>query len=301
MNENDASILEELLDRDLSPQDLDRLRQIASTLERDPGLARDFAQLHQVRQRLTEADAQSAMTAAEEDGFIERAIDSIQASTSEAPASIAFPRSSARVSWAHAFLGGAVAAALTLACLAGLRWLNPSDAAPAGPETSLASDDPARWLPDAPGEQSAILANLAGFYDHRAGWIATTDSDTQIGLSETAIHGLHPTVTRLSLITPDQEQLITDIALFPGQNVTVTVPRADHAPLRYLLHLTPASEPGQPSTLTVGLYLDADLYLSTSLWIDRQTVQDVGRIHTPRGDYVLRLGLAEPPHDREVG
>ncbi|MBB6431714.1 hypothetical protein [Algisphaera agarilytica] len=295
------SMIEELLDRDLSPRDLERLAQIASTLEKDPELAQDFEQLHRIRQRLSDTAEHSELSRADEDGFVELALGSIQASTPTPSLGNRPTRPYPRGSWTYALVGGAVAAALTLAFVVGLRGFDGSGETASSPATTLANDDPTRWLPDSPSEQSAILADLAGFYDHRAGWIATTDNDTQIGLSDTAIHGLQPTVTRLSLITPDQEYLTTDIALFPGQDVTVTVPRPDRQPLRYKLHLSKSVEPSQPSTLTVGLFLDADLYLSTTVRIDNMTIQDVGRIHTPRGDYVLRLGLGEPASSREVG
>lgn len=285
---HETSMLEEVLDRDLTRADLDRLAEIAATLERDPGLAQRLDELNAVRDRL-QSPADSAEPPAEDHAdFTQRMVEAI-----ERPAQPPATRRSKWTPWAPAVIGGAVAAVLMLAGVEAVKWLGDPPAAAPGPESVLVSDDPSRWLPAAPREQVAILTDLAGFYDDRAGWLATTGGDTQIGLTDAPIRGGRPLVTRLTLAAPTGELLTTDLALFPGQDVVVAVPRPGQAAVRYALRLTPESRAGGPARLAVTAQLETHTQLSASLPIRDAGVQEVGRVRTERGDYVLHLGLAD--------
>ncbi|MEO0514309.1 MAG: hypothetical protein AAF086_03320 [Planctomycetota bacterium] len=290
----DESCLEEVLAHDLNRDSLQRLADIARRLEAEPALAKRLDELAAVRHQLqSSVDGLDESPLGEGGAFVQRMVKAIEGVSSDPS------RPSRRGHLGPGLVGGALAAVLTLAGLTSLGLLGGGGGSEKGSSFVAALDGPlvvgesSQWLPAVPDEQRALLADLSGFYDNRAGWIATTGSDTQIGLSAHPIASAKPWVTRLSLTSPTGEILTTDLALFAGQDVVLFAPRSDASAVRYAVRLN-RDPSGDGASLAIAAEFTEGASLSTTLRIENAGAQEIGRLRTEYGDYVLHLGLDSP-------
>lgn len=209
------------------------------------------------------------------------------------------PQRSRNFTWFWAGAAGAagatlVAAMLIIAVTLGGYTSNPSQTHEPSLVTA-ASNRTAHFLPDAPQQTRQTLRELWQFYDGQANWVAMTGSDVRLGLSSHPIPMTEMVVVSLSLTGPAGQIFKTDIALVPGQDVDLVVPRDQDKSLRYQLKVIHEKQAGDTPTimsLKLTATMDDGVSMTTTFPLGEASVKEVGRLLTARGDYQLHLGMA---------
>lgn len=283
MNETDPhdESLRIILDLDMDRAELERLEAALGQLGTDAILSQRLDELLHIKQTLTGPDHPVDDPLGGAEAFQNRLIGSIG-------------RAPARPAWTGRFVTGfaggiAAAAVLFIGFISVGWWDNPE-----GGGLGIVAEVPnhTAWLPEDPSQQRALLTQLAGFYDGRAGWYAVTGQDVRMGLADHRIDTSEPVVTRLSLADPDGNVLSTDLALFPGQDVTVDAPRSDGTHVSYAIRVHPASDAGRGMMLSLTVSMGDGSTMSTEIPLAGTAVREVGRLLTDQGQYELRLGFA---------
>ena len=299
------TIAEWVNDRDLSLSDVVQASELAEQIEADASLRDYLANLEAVRQSVSQHGSEQGVPDGGYGAFSERLVSRRGAARSPGSATAddkdhALPvsplaRGRSKGWWiGPAGFGAAVAAAVIFGMISvGVLLPQTDQVAPAAVVDSpspprLVAD---RYLPTAPDESRQALQELWRFYDGQAGWIVVTEGDVRVGLSGQRISMGEPVIASLSITGPDHRASKTDIALVPGHEVEVDVPRGDGQAIHYRLKVLPGDADHEPS-LRLTATLPEGVSLTTSLPLEGKPVREVGRLLAKGGGYQLHLGLA---------
>ncbi len=276
-----------ILNLDMDQAELKQLEQALSRLHTDDTLAQRLEELQRLKQALAAPDQMMDEPAGGAELFQQRLINKIE----KTPVTPKQHRPAFVGRFITGFAGGLAAAAVLLVGMLSISWWSDEDSV--NSQNTINAIDSSVWLPKDPEQQRALLAQLAGFYDGRAGWYAVTGQDARMGLADHPIDTSEPLVTRLSLEAPDGSIIRTDLVLFPGQDITLEVPRPDGPPVRYSIKVNPPHNGYNTMRLKLTISMDDGPSMTTEIPLTGNTVKEVGRLLTDQGQYQLRLGLAD--------
>lgn len=278
--------LRTILNLDMDRAELEHLEQALRQLRSDEVLFQRLEGLQQVRDVLAAGYSSQDEPAGGPEAFQQRLIGSI-----ERASAISAPRRPAFVGrFVSGFAGGIAAAIILFIGLVSLGWWGNMDTEGLKHADNVA--DHSIWLPEDPDQQRAVLTQLAGFYDGRAGWYAVTGGDVRMGLADHRVDTSEPVVTRLSLQAPDGNVISTDLVLFPGQDIVVEAPRFNGSPVRYSIKVQPPRNGTQTMMLSLTVSMEDGPSMSTQIPLAGAAVREIGRLLTDQGQYQLQLGLA---------
>lgn len=322
-NDNEHKMAAWVLDHDLSQADLSRAAEIQQHVSSDAAFAQYLQELESVRDALSQDTKQDTKHDAKhdakqntkqatqqdvphgsqavskpsdgEDQWVAQLQEQIRHAAADTSILSGAPSTTSsssdrrhRMTWLWAVSAGAAMAAVFILTVT-LLWTTEHDGVQQ--QDTINVQATSAYLPDMPQQTSQALRDLWQFYDGQANWIAMTGSDVRMGLTGKAVPMSNMIVASLSLTGPNQQILKTDIALVPGQDVDLHVPRGQGMSMHYQLKVIHDPKTDRLS-LKLTAIMDDGVSLTTSFPIGDVPVTEVGRLLTDRGDYQLHLGLA---------
>lgn len=197
--------------------------------------------------------------------------------------------------------GAAIAAALVV--VAGVvAWMlsrQPVD----GPQiATIETPAMTKFLPDAAAEQVGAFETLSRMFDGKAGWVALSNGDSNMGLTQRPIamnEGQRLMVLRLTIAggaSSDAVLTQTDLIILPGQKADLAIPLDQGRTVNYQISVSKV----HPNRLALWAEIAGDdpqdhpaEAVAANLDLRADQVADAGGLMTDAGRYQLKVGLRE--------